>query len=636
MDLTIVIPFWNGHDTIDRLLNSLPQDIPVIVVDDLSDEPYHNVRSDVQVIRAETRGYFAGAVNIGISWTDTDVLVLNQDIWFEGDGWLAELNQIRKTFDIAGDPVLGHRAWPYGYVQGTFMYMSREAITATGLFNVQDFPLWGCTAEWQVRACRKGFSAHMWKSLTTWMRHEGRKKGSFGKSILEALRRTPQNRQLFIRTPPLISVIVPCFNYGHFLEDCINSLIGGPTSIGEQDAQTFQAFEVIIVDDKSTDDSVAVAERLIDPAKGVRLITNKTNLGTASTINTGIASAHGKYITILSADDMREPWSLEAQLRIIEANPNAVPYEDLAMFKWGQRGGIWPMQEYDFTKNLRRNQMPAGIMFLKEAWKTVGGYPDSFKHGREDWAFGVALGAHGYCGVRVPRAGYLIRREKHNRSLKNSTKVWANRFAMQMRKTFPLIYDGRRPSMCCGSGSQVASGAGAKVVAQKSGGPDGIAVGQEGMVRVRYIGTNVGSETWEPPPSYPPRVQYVFGGNRNLGFVDARHVEWFEQITDQLTEKKVFVKVKVKDEIKEQKKVVAVEIVPKAKVIENLVSAPVSVPAEVIEEAIEQKLHEYSTCSVAALKKLMLSQDCILDLIRMEKAKDQPRVTAVRYLESLL
>src|SRR5574337_1443943 len=82
-NLTVVIPFRNGHATIDRLLDSLPHELPVVVVDDLSKKPYQSHRNKVKVIRLARRGYFSGAVNHGIQECDTDVLVLNQDVWFE-------------------------------------------------------------------------------------------------------------------------------------------------------------------------------------------------------------------------------------------------------------------------------------------------------------------------------------------------------------------------------------------------------------------------------------------------------------------------------------------------------------------------------------------------------------------------
>ena len=65
-------------------------------------------------------------------------------------------------------------------------------------------------------------------------------------------------------------------------------------------------------------------------------------------------------------------------------------------------------------QDIERNMMHMGIMFEKQAWQEVGGYREQMKHGREDWAFNVALGERGYCGVKLGRSGYLYRRHGHN------------------------------------------------------------------------------------------------------------------------------------------------------------------------------------------------------------------------------
>ena len=76
-NLTFIIPFRDGHATIGKLLDSLPADLPVIVIDDLSKEPLQLHRPNTRVVRLEARGYFSGAVNRGIKECDTDVLILN-------------------------------------------------------------------------------------------------------------------------------------------------------------------------------------------------------------------------------------------------------------------------------------------------------------------------------------------------------------------------------------------------------------------------------------------------------------------------------------------------------------------------------------------------------------------------------
>ena len=77
--------------------------------------------------------------------------------------------------------------------------------------------------------------------------------------------------------------------------------------------------------------------------------------------------------------------------------------------------------------------------------------------GREDWAFNIALGTKGYCGVRVDYPGYLYRREGQNRTLHNTNPAWRERFLTQLWGLFPRIYAGDRPIMCCKGSKRMGS-----------------------------------------------------------------------------------------------------------------------------------------------------------------------------------
>ncbi len=310
MRLTAIIPYFNGGATIGNLLDSLPDWLPVVVVDDHSDKVPDVSRRNVRVVRPEKKGYFSGAVNAGLEACDTDALILNQDAWLEGERWQKlVMGWQSEGIGVGGDGVMNHPAWPNGYVQGTFMYMSRAAIDAAGLLNSRDYPLWGATAEWQMRACRKGFKAIPMSSVPG-LRHEHRRR-RHGSSIRQILKREPHNQEWFVRTPPMISVIVPCYNYGRYLADAVNSLVGGPTSLGKMPGQTFQSFEIIIVNDGSQDETHEIASALADDWKAIRYVHLKKNQGLPAALNAGIARARGEYISILSADDMREPWHYE-------------------------------------------------------------------------------------------------------------------------------------------------------------------------------------------------------------------------------------------------------------------------------------------------------------------------------------
>ena len=516
-NLTIVIPFCNGHATVGRLLQGLPRHLRVIVVDDLSDEPFAPpALKNVEVVRLAQKGYFSGAVNAGLARCAGDALVLNQDAELVGDDWKIWLDGRRETYALIGEGVFSHPAWPQGYVQGTFMYLRRDAWEKVGPFNARDYPLWGATAEWQLRACRQGYRALTAKpSEIPGFRHAVGRTAHTGDSIAELLRREPERRGLFIRTPPAVSVIIPCYNYARYLPDAVHSLLGGASSLGEMPPQTLASFEVVIVNDGSTDDTRAVGEALADAWQGVRYV-ERPNGGTAAANNTGLQNAYGPYFTILSADDMRESFALEALYRYSEANPGRAVCDDMVIFGGGQRQQVARMTDengLDFL--LGDNPMHAGALYPRPAWQQVGGYPEQFGDGREDWAFNLRLASAGVCAAQTHLPGYLYRREGQNRTLGNyAKKAW---FVDKLRAMVPDIYKGARPMGCCGSGNQ-------RTVTI----PDGLPAatlklaGADGMVLVEYLGGSSGETVFTGKVTH---TRYVFGGKRTRGYVDARDAE---------------------------------------------------------------------------------------------------------------
>lgn len=513
--LTIVVPYRDERAALERLLASLPAGIPAIVVDDASDVPALPT-SHAKVLRRQQRGFFSGAVNVGLQACDTDVLVVNQDTWFEGDAWTNQLRDLRHRYALIGDGVMRHPAWPNGYVQGTCMFMRRDAIKVVGLLDEVDWPLWGATCEWQLRASRRGYKALPLGNLG-WVKHA--RKGDYGASITKLLKSQPDKRGLWIRTPPRVSVVTACYNYGRYLADMVHSLIGGKTSLGEMPAQTYAGFEVIIVDDASTDHSREIAEQLADGWTGVRLIARPKRGGTAAAMNTGIDAAFGRYIMALDADDMLESTAIERCLRVVQADEYVAPYPDQTLFNKGKRGARVKLREYDFDGVLERNAVPAGIMFAKDGWVATGGYPESFDDGRQDWAFAVALGAKGYCPQRLAEPLYLYRREGQNRTLKNTNPQDRDRFTLKMKATFPELYAGERPMGCCGGGARRAQAKAGKGGGQPVQTP---APGAEGMVLMEYIGGNLGRTTWYGAET---RTRYTCSGSRRKFYADTHDVK---------------------------------------------------------------------------------------------------------------
>lgn len=532
-NLTVVIPFYQGHEYLQRLVESLPAGLPIVVVDDMSDPPLQReswMGQNLKILRLNRKGYFAGAVNVGIQSCKTDILVLNQDVWFHNNDWLETIAQ-RNRYAFIGERIRGdHPAFgSFGYIHGTFMFMRRDALDIVGPLNEKDYPLWGNTAEWQWRAARKSFQVFPVAKIPGF-NHQRPDEEQFGSSISQLLSLEPDKKRKLVATPPLLSVIVPCHNYGQYLQDCINSLIGGPTSLGNMPGQTLQSFEIIIVDDASVDETPSIMAKIVDIKKGITGYRLEQNQGTAKTLNYGIERANGKYITFLSADDMREPESLEALVRACEANPHSFTYDDIWLFIGNRRIKEWRMEDYDFERLIHKNHIHAGIVYPKAAWTDVGGYPGIMDNGREDWAFNVALGVKGWCGVHVEQSGYLYRREGQNRSMRNTSPEHHAIFYKKIEGLFPEIYRGERPMACCGRGNRVTPAQAAQKsvssLARKTQVTNGslggttmtTSAGSAGFVKLLYTGKGM-SSVYDGPVT---NTRYRFGADRPRGWVDKR------------------------------------------------------------------------------------------------------------------
>ncbi len=107
---------------------------------------------------------------------------------------------------------------------------------------------------------------------------------------------------------PKVSVVIPAYNSIAYLPEAIESVF----------KQTFTDFEVLIIDDGSSDQTVEWASQITDSR--VKLISQK-NQGVSGARNTGIAHAQGEYVALLDADDIWEPTKLEKQVLRLEGNP---------------------------------------------------------------------------------------------------------------------------------------------------------------------------------------------------------------------------------------------------------------------------------------------------------------------------
>jgi hypothetical protein len=111
---------------------------------------------------------------------------------------------------------------------------------------------------------------------------------------------------------PSVSVVIPCYRYGHHLPGAVASALGQPAV----------DVDVIVVDDASPDDSAAVGAALARSDPRIRFVAHARNQGHIATFNEGLDLASGDYVVLLSADDLLTPGSLERATALLDAHPN--------------------------------------------------------------------------------------------------------------------------------------------------------------------------------------------------------------------------------------------------------------------------------------------------------------------------
>ncbi|MEQ8580139.1 MAG: glycosyltransferase [Marinoscillum sp.] len=170
----------------------------------------------------------------------------------------------------------------------------------------------------------------------------------------------------------MVSVLIPCFNAERFIRQSIGSILD----------QSYQDFEVIVLDDASTDSSLKVIRSFSDPR--IRVLVNPSNLGYLKTMNRLFGEAKGNLIAFQDADDVSNEKRLETQVAFLEQYPSVsivgtnydlIDENDLCLGTYSVSEGRDQLKELIPYRNIF--QKPS-IMFRNEVYAKVGGYREAF------------------------------------------------------------------------------------------------------------------------------------------------------------------------------------------------------------------------------------------------------------------
>jgi glycosyltransferase involved in cell wall biosynthesis len=215
-----------------------------------------------------------------------------------------------------------------------------------------------------------------------------------------------------------VDIVVPCYRYGCFLPQCIDSVID----------QSMSDVRVLIIDDASPDDSADVARRLARTDPRIDVIVHAVNHGHIATYNEGIDWAAAPYFLSLSADDFLAPGALRRAVAIMEARPDVVlaygavidittdmpipALEETFDPPWLVRPGRDLVHE---TCHTIRNNVPTPTAIVRtEVQKRVGGYRPELHHAG-DMEMWLRLAAHGAV-AHTPAVQAFYRQHGNNMS----------------------------------------------------------------------------------------------------------------------------------------------------------------------------------------------------------------------------
>lgn len=225
---------------------------------------------------------------------------------------------------------------------------------------------------------------------------------------------------------PRVSVIIPtCNGTTRFLDQALASV----------EAQTFQDFELILVDDASTDGTLQYAQRLIPVHRPVIYYQRERNGGPSAARNDGAKRASGEFLTFLDQDDMWDPTFLEitvARLHVLPAHVGFLHTADLWITTTNQ---VFDAHRQDRPKNLFAQLLMGSVLrkarsglFRKTAFEAVHGFDEQLRY-NEDTDLGIRM-CRQYEVVTIPDPLYHFRQDP-NSAIKTMAAQY--RFESQMR-----------------------------------------------------------------------------------------------------------------------------------------------------------------------------------------------------------
>ena len=238
---------------------------------------------------------------------------------------------------------------------------------------------------------------------------------------------------------PQISVIITLYNYEQFIEGCAES-------IDRAAAQLSAPIEIVIVDDASTDGSLAKARRVqMGLGRPVRIIQKYLNTGLADARNVGTQIARAPYVFMMDADNLITPRALRLLLEEIERGQHAAAYSLLCRFRGSPENALGLLSYYDWDPEIlvQSPYIDAMALFRRATLLELGGYDCTLSQigwfGWEDYEMWLRFAARGFSVGFVPNTLCFYRH--HDKSMSNTTNLFEEELVRVLQERYQSLVD---------------------------------------------------------------------------------------------------------------------------------------------------------------------------------------------------
>ena len=195
---------------------------------------------------------------------------------------------------------------------------------------------------------------------------------------------------------PRVSVLVPCFNQGAWIDEAVDSVL----------SQTLQDFEIIVVDDGSTGDTRQKLSAYVRPRTRVLRTENR---GLSAARNTAAGAASGEFLCALDADDRLVSTWLEKAVALLDERAD-VAFVSHWFETFGDEHWTWTPARCDLPAMLARNAINGAALVRRAVFERLGGFDERMRDGCEDWDFWLRAIEQGFQGAIVPEVLFHYRR----------------------------------------------------------------------------------------------------------------------------------------------------------------------------------------------------------------------------------